>query len=60
MKRKYETYDLKDLSLSAKIWREDDLFVAEYIEMEIASQGKSVKNAISNLKEAIKLFLFFD
>ena len=38
------------------IQEEDDLFVATCIENNIASQGKSINEAISNLREAIELY----
>lgn len=37
------------------IWKENDWFVAKALEVEIASQGKSEKVALSNLKEALEL-----
>jgi len=38
------------------IRREEDWFVATCIENNIASQGKTIDEAIENLKEAIALF----
>ena len=43
--------------LTATIWREDDGFVALCQELDIASQGDSIEEARSNLKEAVELFL---
>lgn len=40
------------------VWKEDKWFVAKSIEVEVASQGKTQKEALSNLKEA--LFLYFE
>jgi len=42
--------------LNALVWKEDDLYVAKAIEVEVASQGTSRKEAINNLKEALELF----
>ena len=42
--------------LNALVWKEKDLFVAKAIEVEVASQGKTKKQALSNLKEAIELY----
>ena len=43
-------------TLTATIWREDDGYVALCSELDIASQGDSVEEARSNLKEAVELF----
>ena len=43
--------------LTAIIHREDDLFVAECPEVGTASQGKTVEEAINNLREATELYL---
>ncbi len=46
-----------DMAFTAIIEKEDDWYVAKAAEFEIASQGKSVEEAIANLKEAIELYL---
>ena len=38
------------------VWKEDGWFVAKALEVEVASQGKSQKEALSNLKEALELY----
>ena len=43
-------------TLTATIRREDDGFVALCSELDIASQGDTVEEARSNLKEAVELF----
>jgi predicted RNase H-like HicB family nuclease len=47
---------LSKSGLHAIVWQEDDLFVAKCVEVELASQGKSEKEAINNLEEAMSLF----
>jgi predicted RNase H-like HicB family nuclease len=42
---------------TAIIEREDDTYVALCPELDVASQGESVSEARSNLREAIELFL---
>ncbi len=42
--------------MHALVWQEDDLFVAQAIEVEVASQGKSEQEALKNLEEAIELY----
>lgn len=38
------------------IQKEDDWYVAKCIENSIASQGKTVEEAMANLKEALELY----
>jgi predicted RNase H-like HicB family nuclease len=45
------------LEFSAVVWREDGLYVALCPEFDVASQGKSVEEALRNLKEALALYL---
>lgn len=46
----------KDI-LTAVIHKEDDLYVAVCPEIGTASQGKSIEEALTNLKEATELYL---
>jgi len=41
---------------TAVIKQEEDWFVATCLDNSIASQGKSMKEALTNLKEAIELY----
>jgi len=45
------------LELSAVVRREDGVYVALCPEFDVASQGKSVEEALANLKEALELYL---
>ncbi len=47
----------KTHQLTAIIEREDDMYVASCPELDVVSQGSSVEEAKSNLKEAVELFL---
>ena len=38
------------------VWNENKLYVARALEVEVASQGKDEKEAITNLKEALELY----
>lgn len=40
----------------ALVWREKTWFVARAVEVEVASQGKTAKEALTNLQEALELF----
>ena len=42
---------------TAVIFWEDDVYVAECPEVGTASQGETIEEAISNLKEATELYL---
>ncbi|MFZ0314172.1 MAG: type II toxin-antitoxin system HicB family antitoxin [Candidatus Korobacteraceae bacterium] len=41
---------------SASVWREDDWFISQCLEVDVASQGKSEEEALENLKEALELY----
>ena len=43
-------------NLTAIVWKEGEWYVAKCLEVEIASQGKSKKEALENLKEALELY----
>jgi len=45
------------LKFSAIVHKEDDLYVSWCPDIDIASQGKTIEKAISNLKEAVELYL---
>jgi len=45
------------LTLTAVVHKEEDMYVAECPEVETASQGKTVEDAVKNLKEATELYL---
>jgi predicted RNase H-like HicB family nuclease len=48
--------DVNDRLFTAIIEREDDAYVALCPELDIASQGGSIEDALSNLREAVDLF----
>ena len=45
------------LDLTAAVWQEGAWFVAECVELGVASQGHSEEEAIRNLEEAVLLYL---
>ena len=47
---------VETLEFSAVVWKEGDLYVALCPELDVASQGRSVEEAISNLREALELY----
>ena len=44
-------------SFSAVITKEEDMFIAESPEVGTVSQGKTIEEAVANLKEATELYL---
>ncbi|MDO8498478.1 MAG: type II toxin-antitoxin system HicB family antitoxin [bacterium] len=38
------------------VWKENKWYVAKALEVEVASQGLSEKEALDNLKEALELY----
>jgi predicted RNase H-like HicB family nuclease len=48
--------DANDRLFTAIIERDDDAYVALCPELDIASQGRSIEDALSNSKEAVDLF----
>jgi len=44
------------MRLTAAVNREDPWYVARCLEVEVASQGRTVEEALSNLKEALELY----
>jgi predicted RNase H-like HicB family nuclease len=48
---------MKTLNLTAFLEREGDGFVSLCPELDVASQGRTVEEALANLKEAVELFL---
>ena len=48
---------MKNKSIHIITWREDNLFVSKFLELELASQGKTKQESIKNLQEALDLYL---
>ncbi|GAU75422.1 type II toxin-antitoxin system HicB family antitoxin [Fusibacter sp. 3D3] len=44
------------VKITAIIQKEEDWYVAKCIENNVASQGKTIEDAISNLTEAVQLY----
>jgi predicted RNase H-like HicB family nuclease len=42
-------------TFTASIWREGDWFVAQCVEVDVASQGETEEAALENLREALEL-----
>ncbi|GBE19781.1 MAG TPA: type II toxin-antitoxin system HicB family antitoxin [Candidatus Pacearchaeota archaeon] len=48
---------MENRTFSAVLHKEEDMFVAQCPEIGTASQGNTVEEALSNLKEATELYL---
>jgi len=44
-------------TLTAVIWKENDSYVSKCSELGVASHGRTVEEALENLKEAVELYL---
>ena len=42
-------------NFTAVVWQEDDWFVAQCLEVDVASQGTTENEALTNLREALEL-----
>ena len=42
-------------SFPATVWREGDWYVAQCLEVDVASQGRTEQEALRNLREAVEL-----
>ena len=41
---------------AARVWKEGDWYVSQCLEIDVASQGETEEEALSNLKEALELY----
>ncbi len=44
------------MRLTAAVTKDDDAFVAQCLEVDVASQGETIEEALANLKEALELY----
>jgi len=45
------------ISLTSIIWKEGDKYVSKCPELEVASCGDTLEEALENLKEAVELYI---
>jgi predicted RNase H-like HicB family nuclease len=45
------------MQLMASVVKEGDWYVAQCLQVDVASQGESIEQALANLKEALELLL---
>lgn len=46
---------IDDRTFAASVWQEGEWFVAQALEIDIASQGETVESALANLGEALEI-----
>ena len=46
---------MREIQLTAVVWQEDGSFIAQALEVDVASQGESPNGALENLAEAVEL-----
>lgn len=51
-----KTYKKLKSGLNVLLWREDKWYISRCLEVEVASQGKSKKEALKNVEEALELY----
>jgi predicted RNase H-like HicB family nuclease len=56
-KRKQRGHRMRKFSLTATIWDEEGVYVSKCPELGVASCGDTPEDALSNLKEAVELYL---
>ncbi|HVK20623.1 MAG TPA: type II toxin-antitoxin system HicB family antitoxin [Actinokineospora sp.] len=44
-------------TLTAAVHQEEDWYIAQCLEIDVASQGQSIEEALGNLREAVALYL---
>lgn len=44
-------------AFTAAVWQENEWFVAQCLEIDVASQGRTEQEALENLTEALELYL---
>ncbi len=44
-------------TFTAAVHREEDWYVAQCLEVDVASQGNTIDEALTNLREAVELYL---
>lgn len=57
MEKKRKSKKMRKPGFHALVWKEEGLYVSQCLEIELASQGRTKKEALANLEEALELFL---
>ena len=44
-------------TLTAAVHQEEDWYIAQCLEIDVASQGRSIEEALASLREAVEMYL---
>ena len=55
--RRYSSAMSASRTFTAAVHREEDWYVAQCLEVDVASQGHTIDEALANLAEAVELYL---
>ncbi|MCC5998782.1 MAG: type II toxin-antitoxin system HicB family antitoxin [Thermofilum sp.] len=45
------------MELQAVLWKEEDMYIIKEVTTGVTTQGRTIEEAIQNLKEALELYL---
>jgi predicted RNase H-like HicB family nuclease len=45
------------MELQAVLWKEEDMYVIKEVTTGVTTQGRTIEEAVQNLKEALELYL---
>ncbi|AIG98378.1 hypothetical protein AFULGI_00016160 [Archaeoglobus fulgidus DSM 8774] len=48
---------LKVMKLNVIVWKEEDMFIVREVFTGVTTQGKTIEEALENIKEAVELYL---
>ncbi len=48
---------LKVMKLNVIVWKEEDTFIVREVFTGVTTQGKTIEEALENIKEAVELYL---
>ncbi len=46
-----------NVELQAVLWKEEDMYIIKEVTTGVTTQGRTIEEAIQNLKEALELYL---
>ena len=46
---------MREIPITAIVWQDDEWFIAQALEVDVASQGESARAVLDNLGEALEL-----
>jgi predicted RNase H-like HicB family nuclease len=46
-----------NMELQAVLWKEEDMYIIKEVTTGVTTQGRTIEEAVQNLKEALELYL---